>query len=180
MVVYALNAVQQNPTEQTSNQYADWRFWNCGFETYCLFRQRSMNSKVKGVNRQPPPMTVFEIDDVVSILMGVKPPAKEKSRKQKSSMKSKKLDWYYISQLKYIIPLNKGNRRKELLSVIDNKSKYYAVVGLMRGQYSSTDLVYHSRMPETKSTSEPRDRPKFIFFSQPLWINLPNETVVLL
>lgn len=51
-----------------------------------------MNSKVKGVDRQPPPMTDFEIDDVVSILMGVKPPPKQKSRKQNSSKKLKKLD----------------------------------------------------------------------------------------
>ena len=38
------------------------------------------------------PMTDFEFDEVVSILLGVKPPAKQKSPKQKSSKKSKKLD----------------------------------------------------------------------------------------
>ena len=51
-----------------------------------------MNSKAKEVDRQPPPMTDFEIDDVVSILMGVKPASKQKPQKKKSSKKSKKLD----------------------------------------------------------------------------------------
>ena len=37
----------------------------------------------------PPPMTNFEIDEVVSILMGVKPKPNPKSEKQKSSKKSK-------------------------------------------------------------------------------------------
>ena len=42
------------------------------------------------MNQSPPKMTDFEVDDVVSILMGVKPTSKLKSEKQKSSKKSKK------------------------------------------------------------------------------------------
>ena len=47
---------------------------------------------MKRKEKQIPPMTDFEFNDVVSILMGVKPPPRQKSREQKSSKKSKKLD----------------------------------------------------------------------------------------
>ncbi|MDE0308202.1 MAG: hypothetical protein OXI60_00010 [Acidiferrobacterales bacterium] len=39
-----------------------------------------------------PPMTDFEFDDVVSILMGVKPKSMQNADRQKYSRKSKKSD----------------------------------------------------------------------------------------
>ena len=51
-----------------------------------------MNMEDKEIDREFPPMIDFEFDEVVSILLGVKPPAKKKSKKLKDSKKSKKLD----------------------------------------------------------------------------------------
>ncbi len=47
-----------------------------------------MKQKIKPI----PPMTDFEFDDVMRVLLGVKPKSVPKPQKQKSSKKSQKLD----------------------------------------------------------------------------------------
>ena len=65
-----------------------------------LQRLRSVKKRIEmaKLHRKPvpsaevPPMSEFEIDEVVSILLGVKPRPKQKSRKQKFLNISNKLD----------------------------------------------------------------------------------------
>lgn len=47
---------------------------------------------MKKTPKPAPPMTDFEFDDVMRVLLGVKPKSSPKPQKQESSKKSKKLD----------------------------------------------------------------------------------------